>query len=52
MVGKGKTSKTVFKKKNPSFCHFGKVLKFHFPSCLRGAAAEIWVEANSRISEF
>lgn len=39
-------------KKYPSFCHFGKVLKFRLPSCLRGAAAEIWVEANFRISEF
>lgn len=55
MVGKGKTAKTVFKKKQknkPSFCHFGKVLKFHFPSCLLDAAAELWVEANFRISEF
>lgn len=39
-------------KNKPSFCHFGKVLKFHFPSCLLDAAAELWVEANFRISEF
>lgn len=51
IVGKGKIAESVFFYKNPSFCHFGKVPKFQFPSCKHGTAAEAWFSASFRVSK-